>query len=164
MKHRKSATVAVMAVLSCFASLTPTIAQTSKNDSSGPVINGVSSGTIGAKGTTEGPLKSVIRGSNSASYVNPDLRIQPSKNNVQAIWSLPISGSEVDGINLSAPRIRHRSITSNQKAKLQTGKEKVRPGKVDWYDDLELALAASKQSKRPVLLFQMMGHMDDRFC
>lgn len=41
---------------------------------------------------------------------------------------------------------------------------KVAPGKVRWHDDFATARAASKVSGKPVLLFQLMGNLDDRFC
>ena len=41
---------------------------------------------------------------------------------------------------------------------------KVQPGKVRWHATLADAQAASTRSKRPVLLFQMMGKLDDQFC
>jgi len=41
---------------------------------------------------------------------------------------------------------------------------KVSAGKVKWHNDFSSALAASKTSGKPVLLFQMMGRLDDRFC
>jgi hypothetical protein len=41
---------------------------------------------------------------------------------------------------------------------------KVQPGKVKWHADYETACKASKQSGKPVLLFQMMGKLDDQFC
>jgi hypothetical protein len=41
---------------------------------------------------------------------------------------------------------------------------KVEPGKVKWHKDLETAKAAALKSKKPVLLFQMMGKLDDQFC
>jgi hypothetical protein len=41
---------------------------------------------------------------------------------------------------------------------------KVQPGKVKWHADFEAATKASKQSGKPVLLFQMMGKLDDEFC
>ncbi len=41
---------------------------------------------------------------------------------------------------------------------------KVQPGKVRWHKDLDTACAAAKKSGKPVLLFQMMGRLDDRFC
>lgn len=40
----------------------------------------------------------------------------------------------------------------------------VEPGKVRWHDDFAAACAASRDSGKPVLLFQMMGNLDDRFC
>jgi hypothetical protein len=41
---------------------------------------------------------------------------------------------------------------------------KVEPGKVRWHADFETACAAAEKSGKPVLLFQMMGKLDDRFC
>jgi hypothetical protein len=41
---------------------------------------------------------------------------------------------------------------------------KVAPGLVRWHPDLATAQAAAKSSGKPVLLFQMMGRLDDRFC
>jgi len=41
---------------------------------------------------------------------------------------------------------------------------KVEPGKVRWHADFAAACAAAEQSGKPVLLFQMMGKLDDRFC
>jgi hypothetical protein len=41
---------------------------------------------------------------------------------------------------------------------------KVMPGKVVWHQSFEAARAASKVSGKPVLLFQMMGKLDDQFC
>jgi hypothetical protein len=41
---------------------------------------------------------------------------------------------------------------------------KVEPGKVRWHATLDAACAAAKKSGKPVLLFQMMGKLDDQFC
>jgi len=41
---------------------------------------------------------------------------------------------------------------------------KVQPGKVRWHATLADACAAASKSKKPVLLFQMMGKLDDQFC
>ena len=41
---------------------------------------------------------------------------------------------------------------------------KVEPGKVKWHPDFATARAASAESGKPVLLFQMMGKLDDQFC
>jgi len=40
----------------------------------------------------------------------------------------------------------------------------VEPGKVRWHRDLAAARAAAAKSGKPVLLFQMMGKLDDLFC
>ena len=39
----------------------------------------------------------------------------------------------------------------------------VEPGKVHWYDDFETACIASRDSGRPVLLFHLLGELDQRF-
>ena|SRR5579885_677557 len=41
---------------------------------------------------------------------------------------------------------------------------KVQPGKVKWHADFETACKAAQKSGKPVLLFQMMGKLDDQFC
>jgi len=40
----------------------------------------------------------------------------------------------------------------------------VEPGLVRWHESFEAACSASAKSGKPVLLFQMMGNLDDRFC
>lgn len=41
---------------------------------------------------------------------------------------------------------------------------KVMPGLVNWHSNYAAAVVASRQSKKPVLLFQMMGRLDEKFC
>ncbi len=41
---------------------------------------------------------------------------------------------------------------------------KVEPGKVKWHGTPEEAMRAAQTSGKPILLFQMMGRLDDRFC
>ena len=41
---------------------------------------------------------------------------------------------------------------------------KVKPGKVAWHDNFEAACEAARSSGRPVLLFQLLGNLDDQFC
>ena len=40
----------------------------------------------------------------------------------------------------------------------------VEPGGVEWHADLAAARAASESSGRPVLLFQLLGQLDQEFC
>jgi len=41
---------------------------------------------------------------------------------------------------------------------------KVAPGRVLWHPTFAAACAASRASGKPVLLFQMMGNLDEQFC
>jgi len=41
---------------------------------------------------------------------------------------------------------------------------KVQPGKVTWHPDIETACQAAMGSGKPVLVFHMMGRLDDQFC
>ena len=41
---------------------------------------------------------------------------------------------------------------------------KVEPGKVRWHADFAAACRAAGRSGKPVLLFQMMGRLDEKFC
>ena len=41
---------------------------------------------------------------------------------------------------------------------------KVQPGEVQWHETFAAACAASAKSGKPVLLFQMMGKLDQEFC
>jgi hypothetical protein len=41
---------------------------------------------------------------------------------------------------------------------------KVQPGLVSWHPTMAEACAASRRTGKPVLLFQLMGHLDERFC
>jgi hypothetical protein len=41
---------------------------------------------------------------------------------------------------------------------------KVKPGLVNWHADFASACAESRRSGKPVLLFHMMGKLDDGFC
>jgi hypothetical protein len=41
---------------------------------------------------------------------------------------------------------------------------KVKPGDVKWHPSFAEACKAAEKSGKPVLLFQMMGKLDDQFC
>jgi hypothetical protein len=41
---------------------------------------------------------------------------------------------------------------------------KVQPGKVRWHATFAAACAASAKSKKPVLLFHLLGKLDNQFC
>jgi hypothetical protein len=41
---------------------------------------------------------------------------------------------------------------------------KVAPGRVKWHASFDAACEAARKSGKPVLLFQMLGKLDDEFC
>jgi hypothetical protein len=44
------------------------------------------------------------------------------------------------------------------------GVEKVMPGLVGWHKDMSKAREASGASGKPILMFAMVGNLDDKFC
>ncbi len=49
-------------------------------------------------------------------------------------------------------------------ARAADGNPSVTPGRVRWHDDFAAACTASECSGKPVLLFQMLGRLDEKFC
>ena len=41
---------------------------------------------------------------------------------------------------------------------------KVKAGYVAWHNDMQTALEESRKSRKPVLVFQMLGRLDQEFC
>lgn len=41
---------------------------------------------------------------------------------------------------------------------------RVQPGRVQWHASFAAACQAARKSGKPVLLFQMLGKLDDQFC
>lgn len=60
--------------------------------------------------------------------------------------------------------LAERTVPSTSSPSLEFSNPKVQPGKVRWHKTLADACAAAKKSDKPVLLFQMMGNLDERFC
>jgi hypothetical protein len=57
-----------------------------------------------------------------------------------------------------------KSTVAVGKAGAAPANPKVEPGLVKWHGDFAAARAASARSGKPVLLFQMLGRMDEHFC
>jgi hypothetical protein len=59
---------------------------------------------------------------------------------------------------------RQTSVAARVAAHLALPNPKVEAGKVRWHQTFADACAAARKSGKPVLLFQMMGKLDERFC
>ncbi|HEY9681627.1 MAG TPA: hypothetical protein V6C86_08595 [Oculatellaceae cyanobacterium] len=84
------------------------------------------------------------------------------------ITSSQLSGIVKDGNSMHDVLSSPAGIAAGGNAKSESvvGSPSLRvaPGKVRWHATLSEAMVASKLSGKPVLLFQMMGKLDDAFC
>lgn len=66
----------------------------------------------------------------------------------------------------STPQSTKPSLHTGSSAKIAKtfDNPKVQPGLVEWNTNFDTACAESRKSGKPVLLFHMMGNLDDRFC
>jgi hypothetical protein len=65
-------------------------------------------------------------------------------------------------VKIEPPTVK---VVAKQSATVaKTDNPKVKPGLVNWHKSFEEACTASQKSGKPVLLFQMMGKLDDQFC
>jgi len=108
------------------------------------------------KGRIEAPIKELLKSGGTAPIGRrPDM----SKMAIE----LPIKtmlGPEAFATPLKMPPppvMRTASHTVSQD-------EKTKPGLVAWRKDMEDAKAQSAKSGKPILVFHMMGSLDDRFC
>ena len=62
----------------------------------------------------------------------------------------------------ASPQLRKESTAL--KAPLGFANPKVSAGKVRWHASFESAREAAAKSRKLILLFQMMGKLDDQFC
>lgn len=103
-----------------------------------------------SKRAAEFPMKSII-GNKGASFPrladSVDVGTEPAK------LANPEIVSPAKSVESSKPAVKPQPTT-----------EKVEPGKVRWHKAVQTAMDASKRTGKPVLLFQMMGRLDDRFC
>jgi hypothetical protein len=75
--------------------------------------------------------------------------------------STPARDLSKDGIE--RPTVRQVASTSAPAAN-KVDNPRVQPGLVHWRASFEEACEASRKSGKPVLLFHMMGNLDQQFC
>jgi hypothetical protein len=57
-----------------------------------------------------------------------------------------------------------RTLPEGTSASTPAANPKVEPGKIRWHPSFDAACKAARSSGKPVLLFHMMGKLDDQFC
>jgi hypothetical protein len=91
----------------------------------------------------------------------------PSTNSVDVSYLAPTD----DSTNAKVRTAEHNAAPNKQelegsKPSLQCEWQNpmVDPGRICWHRNLDEACAAARKSGKPVLLFQMMGRLDQEFC
>jgi hypothetical protein len=67
-------------------------------------------------------------------------------------------------VELPAKRVLARTGDAAPVSPTNFVNPKVEPGKVRWHADFAAACRAAATSGKPVLLFHMMGRLDEKFC
>ncbi len=116
------------------------------------------------KSLIERPIEETLKGL-SIDLLNQKPKIDPlkeyaSKSAIEAPTELLIKN--VPLVPLVTPA-KQRSVDETSKNSDGPGNPKVKPGLVNWHADFETACAASKKSGKPVLLFHLLGQLDQRF-
>ena len=65
---------------------------------------------------------------------------------------------------VASPSLSGPQSTSPAPANTVSDPERVEPGLVRWHADFAAARAAATRSGKPVLLFQLLGRLDEEFC
>lgn len=101
------------------------------------------------KSAIEVPLKKIIHGTPLSSL----------STSAQELYNpVPVAAKSAHEIGTT-----RRGESANRSAE-KFANPKVVPGKVAWHAGFDAAREAAKKSGKPVLLFQMMGQLDDRYC
>lgn len=107
------------------------------------------------KGFVEGPLKDSLTGST-------ELELYPGR---KVSIRAPKAALAEKKLDVSKGRVVEAPLKLT--VATSTGEFKnpqVAPGKVRWHADIQTACAAAKKTGRPVLVFHMIGKLEDRFC
>jgi hypothetical protein len=100
------------------------------------------------KGVVESPLKGVLAGAAGA-------KASPQKSRPTDMAKMEIE---------TATKVAVGNGVGAAAAAPAFVNPKVAPGKVQWHESFAVACERSRKSGKPVLLFQMMGKLDDQFC
>ena len=120
----------------------------------------------GSKRIVELPAELILSGSKASNNDEQDLgrTSKPQERNVgrdttKRIIEMPAKAM-IDQPNAESRLMRAAATTESES---DEANPTVKPGLVDWHQDFESACEASKESGKPVLLFQLLGQLDQRF-
>ena len=79
----------------------------------------------------------------------------------EAVAATPVRPEDIRKMKAELPL---KSVVANGHTRPQGENPKVTPGKVRWHPNFESACQAAQKSGKPVLLFHLMGQLDEQFC
>lgn len=149
MSRRASDTLALIAVFTGTIASLPALAQSDG-----------SKRTVEMRDMSKGRIEMPVKGLFLDRFKAPVSKLEPAVTAKSVSTPAKEVSSSAKDVSSPAKDVPARA----HKPALKPQQEKVAPGKVHWHRAIQTAMDASKQSGKPVLLFQMMGHLDDRFC
>jgi hypothetical protein len=149
MSRRASDTLALIAVFTGTIASLPALAQSDG-----------SKRTVEMRDMSKGRIEMPVKGLFLDRFKAPVSKLEPAVTAKSVSTPAKEVSSPAKEVSSPAKDVPARA----HKPALKPQQEKVAPGKVHWHRAIQTAMDASKQSGKPVLLFQMMGHLDDRFC
>jgi hypothetical protein len=149
MSRRASDTLALIAVFTGTIASLPALAQSDG-----------SKRTVEMRDMSKGRIEMPLKGLFLDRFKAPVSKLEPAVTAKSVSTPAKEVSSPAKEVSSPAKDVPARA----HKPALKPQQEKVAPGKVHWHRAIQTAMDASKQSGKPVLLFQMMGHLDDRFC
>ena len=106
-----------------------------------------------SKGFIEDPTERVLAGGKTIPQVPRNLDISKGRIEMPAKQLLVSGALDESNINTAKPQTKLRKSKS----------QAAQPGKVNWHSNLAMACQQSKVSGKPVLHFQLLGQLDQRF-
>jgi hypothetical protein len=116
----------------------------------------------------EAPVKKLLAGSNATLPVaKPNHDFPITKARIESPTKKVVTNALMAKGSIESPTksvIAHATTQPTNGANKPTKNPKVAPGTVNWHNNFAAACDAAKRSGKPVLLFQLMGNLDDQFC
>src|SRR5262245_14818415 len=113
------------------------------------------------KGVIEASPKAILAGGYPTGAANPYATAAPAAPNAYLKGAAAVISPKSKIENPTKAMVARNASTPPAAS---ADNPKVPPGKVAWRNSFAVACAAAEQSKKPVLLFHMMGKLDDQFC
>ena len=100
----------------------------------------------------------------SADGENPKQKLDRRKSFIESPLQAAVARKSAPVIRTPKKKIEQPTERVVAASAAEFENPRVAAGKVRWHADLDAARQAARRSGRPVLLFQLLGKLDERFC